>query len=166
MTIIRSGNDVYIPFKYRPGFFHVTVDGTFRRESQVFSFQPRNEQNQNSGPMVHIAVPVLQRLIDVAPEGTERRTFQIRQQDALHVMSNNGVEKPHLDRLTQEYLEHPGILVDWSDGTSTIIDGNHRYVKRWLMGMREMDFWVVSELQARIAMIDFPDELAPAEVRR
>jgi hypothetical protein len=63
-----------------------------------------------------------------------------------HVLNYGGCEEDHIVRLTPADLRRPGILVLWTgDGSNTtLIDGNHRLVRRWREGLTTFDFAVVS----------------------
>jgi len=60
-----------------------------------------------------------------------------------HVRTNNGVEPDRLAKITGPDLERPGIMVHWPDGHSTLIDGNHRLVRRGMLGLRGFRFIMV-----------------------
>lgn len=49
--------------------------------------------------------------------------------------AKRGIEQHRLDRITARVLKHnPIIMAEMPDGSSLIIDGNHRYVKAWMLG--------------------------------
>lgn len=62
-----------------------------------------------------------------------------------HVLEHNGVEPDRLARIQERDLERPGIMVWWGnhDGHSTLIDGNHRLCRRWLLGKKDFRFIMV-----------------------
>ena len=59
-----------------------------------------------------------------------------------HLVSNHGIEEHHLDRALD--LEEPVLMVEFSDGKSLVIDGNHRLVKRWRLGKKVASAAVVA----------------------
>src|SRR5262245_60700637 len=60
-----------------------------------------------------------------------------------HVLANNGVEQERLPKINGRDLERPGIMVDWGNGFQTMIDGNHRMVRRCDLGMPGFRFLLV-----------------------
>jgi hypothetical protein len=65
--------------------------------------------------LIHVLAPIDQDLVDY-----------------LH--KNAGIERARVDRLEDPYLLEPVIGILWADGTTTIIDGNHRIVKNFERG--------------------------------
>lgn len=52
---------------------------------------------------------------------------------------NMGIEQPRLDRLQGPYLSKPCIGIFWPDNKMTIVDGNHRIVKRYESGFDKVN---------------------------
>jgi len=65
---------------------------------------------------------------------------------AAYLRSNSGIEDPRLQRLVNPYLQRPAIAISWGilNGSDeiTIVDGNHRYVKKAERGDRHMNAFV------------------------
>jgi len=69
-----------------------------------------------------------------------------------HIRTMGGVEPDRLPSLTAADLKRPGIIVTWPhNGFSTLIDGNHRLVRRWDKGLRTF----------RVAIINMTKEFLP-----
>lgn len=164
-ALIVMGNKMFIPFKHSDVRMCVEMTGVFSRESQVFSYQRRNEDNSPEGEMIHVAVWPLVEHIAGRAYMFPRKTYHVVTEQVDFLIQHNGVEMPHMDRMSREDAEVPGVLLLWPDGRETIVDGNHRFVKRWLLGLSYMDFYVVTEEQIQPFLLDYPDELAPIEAR-
>lgn len=55
-----------------------------------------------------------------------------------HIERNHGIETHHLQSITDQGMNTPILLVNFVDGTSLLVDGNHRCVKRWQAGRKEV----------------------------
>jgi hypothetical protein len=64
-----------------------------------------------------------------------------------HILSNHGVEEANLAQLPDKVLDIPVVLAQFTDGTSLLIDGNHRVVKRWRKGLKKVHAMIFSEEQ-------------------
>lgn len=114
--------------------------------------------------MIHVAVWPLRQHLRKNLRG-DMRLYAITPDQAPFVIRNNGIEMDHLDRMSRADADDPGIILLWADGRETIIDGNHRFVKRWQLKLPDMWFSVITEEQIKPFLLDFPDELAPQEVQ-
>lgn len=107
-------------------------------------------------------IPRLIQLIATKPEKYEPLHVSVNAEQAAYLVSNNGIELDHLDRLMPAQLNMPGILIHFPDeGTDIFVDGNHRYVRLMRDGITEMKCWRVTERQAMPALIDLPSEMSP-----
>ena len=61
-------------------------------------------------------------------------TTDITQCQAEFIIKNRGVEKRKLDRLVEPWLSAPILALSMKDGTTLIVDGHHRYVRKYLDG--------------------------------
>jgi hypothetical protein len=151
LTVV--GNKVFLPFTHRPGGVLVSASPVdFDTNDQVFSHRGTDGTCRS----YHIAS--LQAFTGIA----ERITIALTQSDVYVVIRQYGIEIEHLERIQPTQLRQPGLMVSFDDGTDLIVDGNHRLVKRYQTGLREMYFFRFTEEQAKQAMIDVPDELIPA----
>lgn len=54
-----------------------------------------------------------------------------------HTMAHGGIEEAHIENVA-ETSEHPVLLVEFADGESLLVDGNHRIIWRWRHGLRNV----------------------------
>ncbi len=60
-------------------------------------------------------------------------------------VTKNGVEENRVAMIDPND-DHPGILARWGDGSGEcLIDGNHRFVSKYRVGIREMLIWLVPQ---------------------
>lgn len=64
-----------------------------------------------------------------------------------HILQHHGVEERSLATLPEKVLEIPVVLAQFADGTSLLVDGNHRVVRRWRKGLKKVHAMVFSEDQ-------------------
>jgi hypothetical protein len=158
--LVVIGNRVMIPYLHDKG--HLTFQlGVPKYEDQVFSYQRKHDDGTPEGDMLHIHIAKLHRLIAADPESYGTVIVNVNRAQARFLIDNNGIEMPYLSRMPHDFLDKPGILLMWPGDFQTIIDGNHRYVKRAMLRLTEMKFWTVTPEQIKPALLDFPDELAP-----
>lgn len=55
-----------------------------------------------------------------------------------HIKSHHGVEPDHLQHV-DKHIDNPILLVEFADQTNLVVDGNHRIVKRWMLGKMDVD---------------------------
>ncbi len=158
MHIDKEGR-VFLPYKHQIGGVLITP-GVVREDQQIFSHCSLPE-----GVYRHFDVGCLIRMARTAPPFTYA-TIAVRllDEDAARIASCSGIERPHLDRLKTHRLQEPGIMVLMPDGTTILVDGNHRYVRRWQMGLKTMSFVRFTEAQARRSLLAIPDELSASLV--
>ena len=65
----------------------------------------------------------------------EYHTMDLYEDLVDSVEQYHGVEQDHIDKVV-ETIDHPILLVRFTDGSNLIVDGNHRIVKRWRMGLK------------------------------
>lgn len=53
------------------------------------------------------------------------------------IEANHGVEQDHLEKVAGS-LDTIILLVEFTDGSNLVVDGNHRIVKRWREGLRDV----------------------------
>lgn len=67
--------------------------------------------------------------------------FILASVDASHVeylRINGGIEQHRLDRLKEPYSSIPLIGIEWEDKTIMIVDGNHRMIKAYEEGRKDL----------------------------
>lgn len=52
-------------------------------------------------------------------------------------LTHRGIETHRLDRLNPEHLLDPMIFLTQNDKSHLLVDGNHRYVRHWQLGILE-----------------------------
>lgn len=108
------------------------------------------------GQTRHFHVAKLASLIRQSPDFPLEH-FPADATSAAHVMANNGIEEDHFARMTDEFLNEPGIICVFDDDTQLIADGNHRLVKRARLNLEFMSFWMVPETIWRRVLLMVPD---------
>jgi hypothetical protein len=71
------------------------------------------------------------------------------------MMDRHGVEQDRLDSMTEAEALEPVIVGQWHDGTSILIDGNHRRVYWAQRGKHELEGWLLPERVWRMFAFDF-----------
>ena len=68
----------------------------------------------------------------------ERVVFQIVKADVDLIIRSRGVDLEYAKRLTTEQLLRPVVAIyNPADGTTLTVDGHHRYVRWWQLGLRK-----------------------------
>ena len=65
---------------------------------------------------------------------------------ARHLEKNGGIEEWKVARLCEPYLSKPTLSVHWPDGSTLIVDGNHRIMRLWRGGAKEFNTYRVRTL--------------------
>ncbi len=126
---------------------------------QIFSHRDRE------GTYRHFDVTKLWQMVNADTSRYARRTFAVTNDEAVYLARNHGVDGQHLARITRLQAEQPGLMVEFPDSTQIVLDGNHRYLKRFSLGRKTMDFYVLTEAQARPAMLAIPPAVADRLLR-
>lgn len=149
------GGRMFVPYLLAPG--GRWSDRIPRPEQQVFSFH-----KGSSGEVLHFDIERLWQLIrehqppfDLYPEVEA----SLEAEEVAFVRRTHGIEAAHLKRLTAARLEEPGILCDYGDGSSILVDGNHRYVRRFDIGHKTMRFIALQRDQWRLCLLDIPNDV-------
>lgn len=158
--LVVLGNTVLIPYLHDTGHLAARL-GVPNYENQIFSYQRKHDDGRPQGEMIHVHVAKLYRQILADPTSYEAMNVYVNRAQARFLVENSGIELDYLSRIEGDFLDQPGLLLRWPGDFQTIVDGNHRYVKRAMLGLPEMKFWAVTLEQIKPALLDFPDELAP-----
>lgn len=71
---------------------------------------------------------------------------EIDQVDYDFVLAKRGIEEPRVARLKEPFLSAPGIILVWANGSGSVTaDGNHRLIRRFRDGKRNMEFFFVNQ---------------------
>ena len=72
--------------------------------------------------------------------------------DTRHKKSSTGknvssfgisIDREYAAKISDERLDKPGIPLEYDDGKTLIIDGNHRAAKRYMIGKPKMNFYLI-----------------------
>jgi hypothetical protein len=103
-----------------------------------------------NGETLHFAIGLLQRTIDEVVKEISWKPVSVAmtQEFYEHAMSNRGIEQVKLDRLDDPKLRDNPVLMAM-EGTNWqschLIDGHHRYVRRWQRGFRVIKAYMIPE---------------------
>jgi hypothetical protein len=75
------------------------------------------------------------------------------------MMAHRGVEEPRVARLREPYLSAPGVLCHLPTGRQLLIDGTHRFVRRYRDGLRLMLAFLVPESEWCRYLVHMPPEI-------
>lgn len=86
-----------------------------------------------------------------------KRGMKMDPQHISNTRKNKGIEQDRLDRLCEPYISKPLIGCLWTKlGGINIVDGHHRLVKRWDMGLRTFDIYVFHKKMWEQFLLDIP----------
>jgi hypothetical protein len=129
-----------------------TIEIEHRDTDQVFSYF-------HGDKMLHFNATLLARLHKQMPDEFRRITMELDEQTYGLCMNHRGIEEPKVDRLRPRDLREPGYGVLFADdGSFTMVDGHHRFVRRYRAGVRVMDFYVTVEAVWRNCLVEYSPE--------
>ena len=134
------GGKLFLPYLHAPG--GRWSDGKRDYAQQVFSWH-----NGDTGQVLHFDIQQIMALMAaMVPPFDKLRLAEVTIEpvDAERVQHQHGIEEAGLARLSAERLDDPGIMVEYPDGRVTLIDGNHRFVRRYRLGMPAMRMWLLT----------------------
>lgn len=107
----------------------------------VFSYE-RHDTHQT----YYWNTSLLERIRLQRPHWFKRITLDIIPQIYDLVLLHRGIEEPHIAALSNERMEEPGLGLFFNDNDQfVLVDGNHRLVKRYRRGLKQMDVWTTVE---------------------
>lgn len=138
-------------------FLHDNGGITIRLDKPDYADQYFTHIDPEDGTIRHFHVPKLQTIIK--QKSFDIGVFACTPEQASFIMQNHNIDEKHMDRISDQSLNEPGIICLFEDGggSQLIVDGNHRYVKRTRLGLETMDFWLVPETTWRSALLRVPD---------
>jgi hypothetical protein len=143
---------LFIPYLYAKG--GVWVSSQRDPTNQVFNHKDL------AGVWRHYHINTLKFIVSDPRTRAKAVEIGLEAHNIQHVMETSGIEVEHFDRITPEFLEQPGIVVHFpTEDSHLVVDGNHRYVRRFQLGYPTMKFWQLSEEQANGALLDLPPGL-------
>jgi hypothetical protein len=131
---LLSGNQVRIHYKYDSG---TTILPMTKPDYYNQRFTHIDEE---TGEIRHFHIPKLRSLLN--NWRVRLMTMAITEEQAELVITTHAVDERHLGNLA---IDKPGIICEFPDTTQLLVDGNHRYVKRFRLGLKTMEFWSVPE---------------------
>jgi hypothetical protein len=123
------------------------------RSEQMFTFKV-----ETTGEVFHFAVDRLNHYL----RSTKAEVTQIIIHEALfkHLSERNGAEIEHFNRISEESLATPGIMLAWSDGSHVQADGTHRALRCAMRGDPTFPAYIVQEnVWRRFLVTDVPPDL-------
>lgn len=154
-SIIIAGNRMFIPYKYGGGGHWIGPETDYGDETFSFVDYVTGEQWHWHVLRLWQSIRAGQPPFDQVDLGE----VDLGAADVDFIYRKHGIEDAGLLRLSAKKLETPGIMCDLPDGTVVVVDGNHRYVRRYRDGLRSMKFYRLTEPQWRTALLDIPEEI-------
>lgn len=69
--------------------------------------------------------------------------LDLTQEWADYIAETCNVEEAGIERHTVESVRRPGIILEWAHGHTSTIDGSHRLVKSWRLGLKSFEMAMV-----------------------
>lgn len=152
----------FVPYLHQKGGLWVGDPKISRRE--LFSFRH-----------AHTSVVYtfdIQMLIDLM-KSREKPFHHVQKLEAVvdehqgnFIRRHHGIEEERVMRVAASRLDEPGILCEMPDRTSTVVDGNHRFVARARVGLKNMNFFFLVEPQWKLCLLNIPVEIGEAMAMR
>jgi hypothetical protein len=117
-------------------------------EAQLFHFTPPG------GEEIIFCVPRLVELHDQHPEHWELVEVPIDAEAATIIFNRSGLSVERLRDMSMERADQPGIGVFMEDGSFLVVDGNHRFFRRYTDGWNVMQFHVARPPHWHAALVD------------
>lgn len=130
---------------------------------QLFTFLP----GDGSGTMIINTTALMRHLVET--KASVLAQAPVTREQADYVLKHHGVTKANLDKITDERLLEPILLIETSTTDENVevvlVDGNHRYVRACDKGLTWLPACIVSqELWRPFVLENLPPEfLAVAE---
>jgi len=143
---------ILIPYLHDDGGLELSFPMNVDYTKQIFS------HTSEDGQVRHYYVNKLHQMaMDLF---IPQRLINVDLDHAKYLITNGGIEPPHLARITQQQLLRPGIIVDFG-ANQLMVDGGHRYIKLWMLKYSPMTVFWFTEEQAKKALLAFPNEYKP-----
>ncbi len=128
-----------------------------RFDDQVFT-----HKDLETGEIIHFHVSQILRDLKSGKLRPPLVILAVDRATAELFTQSQGVEADHLPRIANK-VHDPILLADFDDGTSLVIDGNHRYVLRFTMGFKEIKAYRLDpKMWEPYVITDIPPDLAEA----
>jgi len=123
----------------------------------VFSYQ-----RANSDEVLYFNTGLLDRMRLQQPHLFKRITLDVTPDIYDLVLTQRGIEEPHLKTLSAARLTEPGLGAIFEDGTFSLVDGNHRLVQRYRLDMKKFDVWICTKSVWELCLVNLPPEIRAA----
>lgn len=134
---------------------------------EIFSFRDPDFNGTGKAKWYHFNATAIRKHIENVSAARQFIVYNIDENHYNHVLHENGVEEAKVQRLSQapEIYSQPTLIALMPCGRHVQIDGNHRTVILYRMGMRKMSGFVVKEDVWSKFLVPFPDEMADELLR-
>lgn len=143
---------IRIPYKHRTGYTETSEVPDYT--NQIFT------HIEDGGFTRVFHVRVLEQIIADGLPASQRLPMVISPEQALYLYANAGVDRTWVAQMPQRRVDLPGIICILPDDKMILVDGNHRYIRRWQEHYDAMDFWVLTEAQCAPSILDVPDHVS------
>lgn len=146
----------FLPYKFDDGG---TIVDPHNRDytDQIYSHLDTDGRDR------HFHVTKLQKLIihsftdlPLGSSKAELGVFPVNEENAAFVAGRCSLDEAHIARLSGDDVDKPGIICLFDDTTQLIVDGNHRYIKRYRLKKDTMEFWIAPEAIWRRTLLAVP----------
>lgn len=105
----------------------------------------------------HISIKKMSKLLEAEPHLFTPVEGPLTPDFIDYLLKEQGVEECALEAITPDAAEIPGFAILW-DGLYQIIDGNHRAVKRYRLGLNTFKCWgLPMDIALERCRMEFPD---------
>lgn len=112
-----------------------------------------------NGLIRHFNASAIYRAIILQSISYERIRFPMDEEHYNVMMSSRGVEETRVKRLSRTDMLTPVLVARMPCHTDLIIDGTHRYVKLWRLGIRELKGFYLQQTAWEPYLLTLPEEL-------
>jgi hypothetical protein len=141
---------VFLPYLYDKGGARINMCQPDYKE-QYFTHHDLDDQFR------HFHIAKLVKMIERNPNAFDIGVFPIDPQLVEFVRNNQGTDEGYLTRMSSQFIDVPGIICLFADGSQLIVDGNHRFVKRYELGRDNMQFHLIPESAWRKSLLRVPE---------
>jgi hypothetical protein len=114
----------------------------------VFHFTP------DGGQEIMFCVPRLLEMLEQHAEHWELVDVPIDAEAATIIFNRGGLSAERLRDMSMERADEPGLGVILEDGSFLVVDGNHRFFRRYTDGWNSMQFHVARAPHWNAALVD------------